>query len=37
MENFDVGILLALAVFGFFGWRSGLLKKLMALLFLIKN
>jgi uncharacterized membrane protein required for colicin V production len=35
MENFDVGILLALAVFGFFGWRSGLLKKLMALLFLI--
>ena len=35
MENFDIGILLALAVFGFFGWRSGLLKKLMALLFLI--
>ena len=35
MENFDIGILLALAVFGFLGWRSGLMKKLFALVFLV--
>ena len=35
MEKFDVGILLALAVFGYFGWRNGLLKKVFALMFLV--
>ena len=35
MEKFDVGILLAIAVFGFFGWRNGLLKKIFALVFLV--
>lgn len=35
MEKFDVAILLALAVFGYFGWRSGLFKKVFALVFLV--
>ncbi|MCX6136875.1 MAG: CvpA family protein [Ignavibacteriales bacterium] len=35
MNNYDVGILMAFAVFGFFGWRNGLIKKVIAIVCLI--